>query len=240
MNVIRHTCLLVALLFAVGATAQSGPRQSDDANEAIVDGANADISARWPELAQRVEVRVLRMTGDEAEMDGDLRVRLLTDAPPRGRTSAELHVRDASGSWRRVGWALLEVAWFGEAVILTESVQRGAPISREAFKVERTDITNVTAPLVAMDSLGGENWTAARTLASGTTLTVDLVERPNAANRGDAVRFRYERGAVAIDLVGEARERGAVGDVIRVYSSDTRSTHRVLMTAPGEGIWSRR
>ncbi|MEX1055510.1 MAG: flagella basal body P-ring formation protein FlgA, partial [Rhodothermales bacterium] len=58
-----------------------------------------------------------------------------------------------------------------------------------------------------------------------------------AAETGDHVTLNYRRGAVQLRLTCKARESGAVGDVIRVYSDDTRSMYRARLTARGKADW---
>lgn len=201
----------------------------------VAAAAEAALAEAWPSVAARAEVRVVRLSGAAAEAEPPLRVRFLDPSPPRGRTSAVVEV-EADGAWARAGWAYLEVAHHGTVAVLTRDVARGEPVA-DALRPEAADVTDLPDAL-SPDALG-DGWTAARSLRAGTVLTGRLVAAPAAVERGDPVRVVYARGAVRIALDGEARERGAVGDEVRVYCDDVRSTFRVRLTGPGAGVWVR-
>ena len=186
--------------------------------------AEAAVAAVWPDA----EVRVVRLSGAAAEATPPLRVRF-EDDKPRGRVSAEVEALGADGAWARAGWAYLDVAVFATAAVLTRDVDRGEPLN-DAVRLERVEVTDA-APLA-----GGAGWTAARSLRAGTVLTERLVAAPPAAERGDPVRLRYRRGGVAVSLDCTARERGALGETVRVACD--RATYRALLTAPGQGDWT--
>jgi len=212
--------LLLALLLAPAA-------QATEAD--VVAAAEAAVADVWPDA----EVRVVRLSGGAETAAAPLRV-VFRDQP-RGRVSAEVETQ-VDGAWTSAGWAFLEVAVFETVPVLTQDVERGEPIT-EAVRLERVETTRLRDVLDA-DRLRQSDWTASRSLAAGTVLTTRLVEAPAAIETGDPLRVRYTRGAVAITLDCEARERGAVGESVRAVCTDTRSTYRVRLTAPGEGDWT--
>jgi flagella basal body P-ring formation protein FlgA len=226
----RHALLLSLALLALPAAARAA---ADDVAGAVAQA----LAERWPDLADRAEVRVVRLSGGSADAAPPLRARFLDDAPPRGRASAEILHRDASGAWQRAGWALLDVAWFDTVAVLTRDLARGDALAPADLRLERRDVTALTDVPLSPDTLATQAWTAARALRAGTPLTRRLLAPPAAAERGDPVRIHYARGSIRMLLDGEARERGAVGETIRVYTSTTRSLQRVRLTAPGEGVW---
>ncbi len=179
------------------------------------------------------EVRVVRLSGEAEVAAPPLRVRFRDEAP-RGRVSASVEARQPDGSWAPVGWAYLEVAVFETAAVLTRDVARGEPVA-DAVRVERVETTrlrDVLPPDAVRQS------TATRTLRAGAVLTARLVEAPAAVEARAPLRVRYQRGVVRVVLDCEARERGAVGESVRAYCSDTRALYRVLVTAPGAGDWT--
>ena len=186
--------------------------------------AEAAVAAVWPDA----EVRVVRLSAGARDAAPPLRVRF-EDDKPRGRVSAQVEALGPDGTWARAGWVYLDVTVFAPAAVLTRDVDRGEPLG-DAVRLERADVTDA-APLA-----GGAGWTAARSLPAGTVLTERLVVAPPAAERGDPVRLRYRRGGVAASLACTARERGAVGEAVRVVCD--RATYRALLTAPGQGDWT--
>ena len=225
--IVRALVILLALLLGtVVAAAQT-------AEADVVAAAEAALAEAWPALAEHAEVRVVRLSPAVEAAEVPIRVRFLS-GPPRGRTSAAVEVQTGPEAWERVGWAFLEVAHFGEVAVLTRDVARGEPLAG-AVRIERREATglrNAVAP-EAVD----EGWTAARTLRAGTVLTAHLANAPAAVERGDRVAVTYARDAVHITLVGEARQRGALGDEVRVHVDEIRSTFRVRLTGPGTGEW---
>ncbi len=201
------------------------------AGEADV-AAAAEAALAWPDA----EVQVVRLSGEAAHAAPPLRVRFRDEAP-RGRVSAEVEARQPDGSWAPVGWAYLEVSVFETAAVLTRDVERGQPLAG-AVRFERVETTRLHDPALSPATFHASGWTATRTLRAGTVLTTRLVEAPAAVEAREPIRVHYERGVVRVTLDCEARERGAVGESVRAYCSDTRSLYRVHLTAPGEGDWT--
>ena len=78
---------------------------------------------------------------------------------------------------------------------------------------------------------------ATRHLREGRTLRRGDLRAAFTADIGDAVTMRYRRGGLALDLRGQAREAGHVGDAIRLHVPDTNTTYRARLTAAGEADW---
>lgn len=231
----------LALLLALTAAQAVAPVASPAADSshaateaAIVDAAQAALAEAWPDVAPQLAIRVVRLSGGAERVRPPVRVRFLDAGVPRGRASAEVEAADGAG-WARAGWALLDVAHTATAAVLVRPLARGEAVTPDAYRLDAVETTRMAEAPLAPDSLVG--WSAGRPLAAGTVLTARVLARPVAADAGAAVRVRYRRGAVQIAFEGVARERGAVGETIRVYDSATRRTHRVRLTAPGEGAW---
>jgi len=218
--------LVVLLLLALASASAARPAAEAD----VVAAAEAALDGVWADA----EVRVVRLSGGAADAAPPLRVRF-SEAAPRGRVSAEVETQTADG-WESAGWAFLEVAVFEPAPVLTADVSRGEAVA-DAVRIERVETTALRDVLSA-DALDATDWTAARSLRAGTVLTTRLVEAPAAAERGDALRVRYERGAVTVTLACEARERGSVGETVRARCAATGATAHVRLTAPGAGDWA--
>ncbi|WP_420456813.1 flagellar basal body P-ring formation chaperone FlgA [Rubrivirga sp.] len=192
----------------------------------VVAAAQAVADSVWADA----EVRVIRLSGGAETAPPPLRVRFREANPPR--VSAEVETL-SDGEWTSAGWAFLEVAVFDTVAVLTRDVARGEPVA-DALRWARADVTRLPDALGAAFADG----TATRSLRAGTVLTSRHVEAPAAVESGEPVRIRYARGAVVVVLDCQARERGAVGDVVRATCSGTRASYRVRLTAPGEGDWA--
>lgn len=197
----------------------------------VIAAAEAVVAEVWPDA----EVRVVRLSSGAEAAAAPLRVRFDDDAP-RGRVSAEVETL-TDGGWTPAGWAYLDIAVFETAPVLMRDVSRGEPVA-DAVRLDRVETTRLSAPLLPPDILRQPGWTATRSLRAGTVLTTRLAEAPAAVEARDPIRVRYTRGVVRVALDCVARERGAVGETVRVACSDPRATYRVLLTAPGEGDWT--
>lgn len=222
-----RTALLVLACLALPLSAAARTAHAPLSGEAELLAA-ARAALPWPDA----EVAVVRLSPTAADARPPLRV-VWNDRAPRGRASAEVEVQHG-GAWRSAGWAFFDVAVFDTVAVATQDLARGAPLGG-AVALRRADVTALFGAPLAGD-LG--DWTARRTLRAGDVLTDRLAEPPSAAERGDAVHVRYRRGAVAVSLDCTARERGAVGEPIRVACSETRALYRVVLTAPGQGDWT--
>lgn len=221
--------LLILLTLLLGA----GTARAQGAEAVVVAAAEAALAEAWPAVAARAEVHVVRLSPAIEAAEAPIRVRFLS-GPPRGRTSAVVEARSASGGWDRLGWAYLEVSHFGEVAVLTRDVVRGGALAG-ALRIERRETTALRDAIDAETLLHG--YVATRTLRAGTVLTGRLVAPPAAAEVGDPVAVTYTRGTLLLTVVGEARQRGALGEEVRVYVAETRSTFRVRLTGPGAGEW---
>ncbi len=193
-------------------------------NPDVAEAATAALASVWPDA----RVRVVRLSPSARAAAPPLRVQFQEPAP-KGRVSATVLAETASG-WAEAGWAYLDVAVYDTVAVLAADAGRGEAVSVTA---ERVDVTALRDPLPP-NGLAG--WTARRSLRAGTPLTARLVEPPAAVESRAPVRVRYRRGAVRVTLDCVSRERGAVGETVRATCDG--ATHRVLLTAPGQGDWS--
>ena len=219
----------VLLVLALVAATASASARAQSGVEAVRVAAQEAVAEVWEDA----EVQVVRLSGGADAAPSPLRVRFRDDAP-RGRASAEVEAL-VHGVWMPAGWAYLNVAVFETVPVLVADVGRGEPVT-EAVRFDRVETTRLSGVL-GPDVLEAD-WTARRSLRAGTVLTDRLVQAPAAVEHGASLRVYYDRGPIAVTLACEARERGAVGEVVRAVCPDTRSTYRVQITAPGEGDWT--
>ncbi|MDT7856065.1 flagellar basal body P-ring formation chaperone FlgA [Rubrivirga sp. S365] len=219
--------VLAALASAPGASAQAAPEARVQA------AAEALLAERFPEAAPRLAPRVLRLAAD---VPPGAPVRLaLAEARgvPRGHTRADV-VTDAG----RAGWALLYVAHFDSVAVARRALSRGDTLGSGAVEAAWIETTRFHGDPVAPAALrGGAAPTARRTVRAGEALRQSVLAWPTAVGTGDAVRVRYRRGGLLLTVDATARETGAVGEAVRVYSRSTGATYRVRVTAPGRADW---
>ena len=193
------------------------------------------IAARMPALTDRVEVSVTRISA-QPQGPGSLQVTLPErPAVPRGRMQVTLSVGpDAVGS------AMIDVAHFDSVAVLAQPISSGDPVSPQDLIFIWMDVTRFSGdPLSAraMREMAGTDLIAHRSLRTDRPLrTSDLGPRP-AADTGDPVRMSYRRGAFVLELACRARDRGQIGDIIRLYADESDTVYRARLTAPGKAEW---
>ena len=227
--------LAVALVAALAVAWAPGARaQAEVSAEARVQAAaEALLAERFPEAAPRLAPRVLRLAAD-LPPGGAVRLRLAAEGVPRGHARADV-VTDAG----RAGWALLYVAHFDSVAVARRALARGDTVGPGAVEAAWLETTRFHGEPLAPAVLraGGAAPTARRAVRAGEALRAGVLAWPAALDTGDAVRGRYRRGGLVLTVDATARERGAVGDAVRVHARSTGATYRVRVTGPGRADW---
>lgn len=76
-----------------------------------------------------------------------------------------------------------------------------------------------------------------RTLLSGQPVRRSYLVREYIIDAGDRVKLMIEKQGVRVQLMGEARENGAKGDIISIYSKETRKKYKGEVIRPGITKW---
>ena len=234
----RAAALGATVAFVLATSALAGVpgalAQAAGSPEARVQAAaEALLAERFPEAAPRLAPRVLRLSAD-VPAGGAVRLALAgTDGVPRGHTRADI-VTDAG----RAGWALLYVAHFDSVAVARRGIARGDTLGPDAVEAAWVETTRFHGEPVAPAALrGGAAPTARRSVRAGEALRRSALRWPAALDTGDAVRVRYRRGGLVLTVEATARERGAVGDAVRVHARATGTTYRVRVTGAGRADW---
>lgn len=211
-------------------TAPAGPDQE------LVDAALEAITSRAPELAPRVRVSVIRSPNADEESEESLTVELpAVPVIPRGR----LQVRLTRGG-QSTGTALINVAHFDSVGVVTSPIASSGEITPGTIRFVWMETTRFAGqPLTPrlLAQWGDQAIVARRSLRADRPLrATDLGPRP-AAETGDAVRMVYRRGTFKLELSCRARDRGQIGDIIRIYADDSDTMYRARLTAPGRAEW---
>jgi flagellar basal body P-ring formation protein FlgA len=187
--------------------------------------------------ASRLKVEVLRVSGVDIDAH-PVRVELQGDAFPRSRTQVRV-LRELPQGGHEAGWALLNVSHFDSVAVLNHSITSGSTFSPDDIRFEWTDITAFRGtPMRTRDvSEFSADAVWSRSIAEGRVLRSDDVRAPFAAQTGDTVLMDYIRSGLVLRLSCRAREAGSTGDIIRLYSPETRATYRARLTGPGTATW---
>ena len=191
----------------------------------------------FPEHAPRLRVEVTRVSGMAPE-NSNLSIKAgKIEGVPRGRTHVDL-VAGRDGTWSDAGWALLLVSHFDSISVVLRDVAEGETIKPSDAGAAWMDVTSFRGdPLRSEEFASTNELVARRPIRSGEAIRTNDVRLPHAAQTGDPVTLNYRRGPIRLRVTCKARESGAVGDVIRLYSDDTRSMYRARLTGPGKAEW---
>jgi flagella basal body P-ring formation protein FlgA len=117
----------------------------------------------------------------------------------------------------------VQVKWFQPVRISAETIQRGDPLDDDMFAIMQRELKTLADPPISVETKL-EGLEATRTIREGITLTESLVQPEQVVGRGDRVTILYTSGALSITAMGEARESGSKGEIIRVRNTSTRKT----------------
>ncbi len=225
--------LIISLLLLAGQV----EAQTNSGSHLVADATLLAIAERAPELASRIEVSVVRQPRAEVLLaDVALQVELpALPVIPRGRLQVKL-----SRNGESLGTAQVNVAHFDSVATATGAVESGADVTTADLRFVWMETTRFSGdPLTpsALRAFGDLDVIARRSLRADRALrTSDVGPRP-AADTGDSVRMLYRRGAFVLDLSCRARDRGQIGDIIRLYADDSDTTYRARLTARGRAEW---
>jgi flagella basal body P-ring formation protein FlgA len=228
-----RSSLLILLLLAAGPAAA----QSNSDSHLVADATLLAITARAPEMVSRIQVSVVRQPKADVLSAGQpLQVELpALPVIPRGRLQVKL-----SRNGESLGTAQVNVAHFDSVATATAAVASGADVITTDLRfvwMETTRFSGDPLTPAALSAFGNADVIARRSLRADRALrTSDVGPRP-AADTGDSVRMLYRRGSFVMDLSCRARDRGQIGDIIRLYADDSDTTYRARLTAPGRAEW---
>ncbi len=231
--------LLFLIFLTPDAPAPDAPATDAPVAERIRVAARAELAARFPEEAHRLQVRVIRLGGVDA---GDERLKVTfqeRDALPRGHANVNVW-KTMGGGWSKAGWALLYVSHFDSVVVARESVPKDAPVVPTQLTFAWMDVTAFRGrPLPAHEyrELARGEVFATRPLQEGRPLRSGDLRPPYAATTGDVVNMRYRRGVITLQVSCKAREPGFAGEIIRLYNPETDTMYRARLLEAGKAEW---
>jgi flagella basal body P-ring formation protein FlgA len=244
---LRNFLLFTSLLLfaSPAATAQTlggldtSPVASVAPGDAILSAARRAVADRLPEAGRSVEVTVVRLSDlPEGTTFEPTTVRVeLPRSPvvPKGRLQVSFSV-----GTERLGSALIQVAHYDSVAIAVEQFSSRDVISPSSLRFVWMETTRFNGEPLTPASLNrwrGTELMARRFLRADSPLrTSDLGPRP-AAETGEPVRMTYRRGAFLLDLSCRARDRGQLGDIIRLYADDSDTVYRARLVGAGRAEW---
>lgn len=120
--------------------------------------------------------------------------------------------------------------------VVIKRLRKGSALSEENLAKQWVSITkNRGTYITSTDKLIGK--TLRRTLLSGQPVPRSYISRDLIIRAGDEVKVVIEQNGVQVQVTGEAREDGAKGERIKVYSNETRRKYEGKIIRPGVIQW---
>lgn len=133
------------------------------------------------------------------------------------------------------GWPIkvsTDTQVFLPVVISTGVINRGENISAKQLKLQATEITrNNRGFYHRIEEVSGMS--AKRRIRPNQMLSPDLIDQPQAVKRGEKVQIIATKDGIKAAMAGEALEKGAVGDVIRVKNISSGKTIEAKVVEAG-------
>jgi flagella basal body P-ring formation protein FlgA len=128
--------------------------------------------------------------------------------------------------------ASAEVEAFAPVLIATRDIAAGSRLRESDVKVETRRLEHpLSAYLLSITSLRGAATQSA--IAAGEPLLTSLLSAEIVIKPGDSVRIRGESDAISINVIGEARGAGRVGDRIQVKNVQSGALLQAIVVDEG-------
>ncbi len=191
--------------------------------------------------SRKAEVRLLRLSG-ALPAGGDVRAILPSRKQPVGRIQVLLEHRHAGeATYRRAGYAMVEIAWYDSVVVARELLPRNISLTPDHVAIVWKDITRFSGePLTASayrQALARGRTRLTRMVRPGAVLRTNDLAPALAADTGTPVLMEVKRPGLHITLSCTARQPGHQGMLIRVYCPDTHQHYRARLIAEGKALW---
>jgi len=120
----------------------------------------------------------------------------------------------------------------GPALVATRPLGRGERITSSMLK-SRSVVVNASRRGIITDADLVEGMVVRRPVNTGSVLTPDLLEAPDAVSRGDYVIITARNGSFSVRSRGKALANASVGEQVLVENLGSSRTIRANVTAPG-------
>lgn len=106
---------------------------------------------------------------------------------------------------------------WGDVIVAAKPLARRQPLAHDDIKIKRMNLSRVPKnAMLGKDQVIGNRTTTA--IAPNAVICTDDIEMPPAVRRGDVIQLVAESPMLRITTKGVAKDKGAVGDRIRVLN----------------------
>lgn len=120
--------------------------------------------------------------------------------------------------------------------VAAQRILSGEELTVDQFATEWVDVTRLNGDYVTdLDEIRGMQ--LRRTLLAGQPVRRSDIWTPPVVSAGDQITLVFMTDFMQVTIPATARQDGQPGDVIRIYSSETRRTYLAEVSGPGEVLW---
>ncbi|MBJ6138003.1 flagellar basal body P-ring formation chaperone FlgA [Marinobacter litoralis] len=189
----------------------------------------------WAEEQQGLGRRVAYQTGN---VDRRLKLALCEGEPELEFASNPLRTPSPSiliscagkRPWRMYVSASVEV--YGPAIVAARPLTRGERLSSSALTTSEVQL-NASRRGTLTDIQSIQGMLVRRPVKTGTVLTPDLLEAPDAIERGDHVIILARTGSFSVSSRGKALGNASIGEQVVVENLRSARTVKATVVAPG-------
>lgn len=202
--------------------------------------AKSYLESQLPSDAYTYEVTVCRVPDDLVVASGssyELRARLLNAmiTPGPKAVAVDVVVDKKIVATTSVAFTVRAIA---EVLTATRAIRQGEPIGPDNVRWESRDTTRIKTP-ITRDSGNVFGWIAKAPIAAGAVLTSTDIAPQFVVRKGETVSVTVTCGLVKLDTVGEVRQDGRIGDLIRVRPAISSQDVQARVIAPGTVLITR-
>lgn len=132
--------------------------------------------------------------------------------------------------WRM--YVTTNIRVIGPALVAARPLARGERLSKGLLSVKRVQL-NASRRGVLTDEASVAGMMVRRPVNAGTLLTPDLLEAPNAIERGDHVMITARSGSFSVTSRGKALANAGVGEQVLVENLQSSRTVKARAVGPG-------
>ncbi|MFB6356776.1 MAG: flagellar basal body P-ring formation chaperone FlgA [bacterium] len=117
--------------------------------------------------------------------------------------------------------------------VATQPISRGSKLTKGNIRWEERNINNINRSLITdHNKLLGMK--ASRNLRPGQLVTAARVKKPIVIERRESIQIIYRKNGITVNVPGESREEGAVGDTIKVINKSSETELRGKVVESGK------
>jgi len=137
-----------------------------------------------------------------------------------GRTSIPVIFR-INGTYKKKIWVGVEIEVLTDVVVSSRRLDRYGIVSKEDLRLEKRDLARLPKNAVTrVQEVVGKR--IKRRIDINSIITADLLDLPPVIRRGDMVTITVETDMLKITTLGQARENGLRGEMIKVLNIASR------------------